>query len=105
MRYVFLAEVLQGGHDRAGRSVAQRAEGFSEDGVRDVEKFGEISFSTCSAFEPTQGDPVLRARDHCMVELLYGSGLRVGELVGLDVVASTPAGTMRAPAKIEATSS
>jgi integrase/recombinase XerC len=26
----------------------------------------------------------LRARDHCIVELLYGSGLRVGELVGLD---------------------
>ena len=31
------------------------------------------------------GDPVLRARDHCMVELLYGSGLRVAELVGLDL--------------------
>lgn len=29
-------------------------------------------------------DPRLEARDHCMVELLYGSGLRVGELVGLD---------------------
>jgi integrase/recombinase XerC len=27
----------------------------------------------------------LDARDRCMVELLYGSGLRVGELVGLDV--------------------
>ncbi|HMM86890.1 tyrosine recombinase XerC [Azohydromonas sp.] len=34
------------------------------------------------------GDPVLRARDHCIVELLYGCGLRVGELVGLDVAAS-----------------
>jgi integrase/recombinase XerC len=29
--------------------------------------------------------PALDARDHCMVELLYGCGLRVGELVGLDV--------------------
>jgi integrase/recombinase XerC len=37
-----------------------------------------------AAFEPSQGDPVLRARDHCVVELLYGSGLRVAELVGLD---------------------
>jgi integrase/recombinase XerC len=32
-----------------------------------------------------EGDPALAARDHCMVELLYGCGLRVGELVGLDV--------------------
>jgi integrase/recombinase XerC len=30
-------------------------------------------------------NPVLAARDHCIVELLYGCGLRVGELVGLDV--------------------
>ena len=37
-----------------------------------------------AAFEPSQGDPVLRARDRCMVELLYGCGLRVAELVGLD---------------------
>ena len=27
----------------------------------------------------------LRLRDHCIVELLYGCGLRVGELTGLDV--------------------
>jgi integrase/recombinase XerC len=32
----------------------------------------------------TQGHPALRARDHAVVELLYSSGLRVGELVGLD---------------------
>lgn len=35
-----------------------------------------------------QGDPWVQARDTAMVELMYGSGLRVGELVGLDVVAS-----------------
>ena len=29
-------------------------------------------------------DAVLAARDQCIVELLYGCGLRVGELVGLD---------------------
>ena len=35
-----------------------------------------------------EGDGPLAARDQCMVELLYGCGLRVGELVGLDVAAS-----------------
>ena len=36
-------------------------------------------------------DPWLEARDVAMVELLYGCGLRVGELVGLDVQASSAA--------------
>jgi integrase len=36
-------------------------------------------------------DPWLEARDAAMVELLYGCGLRVGELVGLDVKASVGA--------------
>ena len=34
-----------------------------------------------------EADPALDARDHCIVELLYGCGLRIGELVGLDVAA------------------
>jgi integrase/recombinase XerC len=37
------------------------------------------------------GDPALDARDRCIVELLYGCGLRVGELVGLDVQAGADA--------------
>ena len=37
------------------------------------------------------GDPWLDARDAALVELLYGSGLRVGELTGLDTVASDAA--------------
>ena len=41
--------------------------------------------------EGPAGDPALRARDHCIVELLYGCGLRVGELVGLDAAASVRA--------------
>lgn len=36
----------------------------------------------------TQDDPWLEARDRAMVEMMYGSGLRVGELTGLDVQAS-----------------
>jgi integrase/recombinase XerC len=36
-------------------------------------------------------DPRLAARDHAIVELLYGSGLRVGELVALDLRASDAA--------------
>lgn len=36
-------------------------------------------------------DPWLEARDAAIVELLYGCGLRVGELTGLDVQASSQA--------------
>jgi integrase/recombinase XerC len=36
-------------------------------------------------------DPWLEARDAAMVELLYGCGLRVGEMVGLDAQASAGA--------------
>ena len=42
-------------------------------------------------FSNTDADAWLEARDRAMVELLYGSGLRVGELVGLDVQASEQA--------------
>ncbi|MGZ5266208.1 MAG: tyrosine recombinase XerC [Caldimonas sp.] len=37
------------------------------------------------------GDPVLAIRDTCVAELLYGCGLRVGELVGLDAAAGAQA--------------
>ncbi len=43
-----------------------------------------------ASFE-SDDDAWLEARDAAMVELLYGSGLRVGELVGLDVVPSKTA--------------
>ncbi len=48
-----------------------------------------------AAFEPpvpTEASPLdeaLAARDRCMTELLYGSGLRIAELLDLDVRAST----------------
>jgi integrase/recombinase XerC len=38
-----------------------------------------------------EADPWLEARDAAIVELLYGCGLRVGELVGLDAVPSKDA--------------
>ena len=43
------------------------------------------AMALADAPEPADADPVLSARDHCIVELLYGCGLRVGELVALDV--------------------
>jgi integrase/recombinase XerC len=42
-------------------------------------------------FADEAGDPWLEARDAAIVELLYGCGLRVGELVGLDAVAGSQA--------------
>jgi integrase/recombinase XerC len=42
-------------------------------------------------FSADEDDPWLEARDAAIVELLYGCGLRVGELVGLDAQASKDA--------------
>ncbi len=44
-----------------------------------------------ASFEGEDGDTALRARDHAIAELLYGCGLRVGELVGLDLRAGDAA--------------
>jgi len=51
--------------------------------VDDAMRFSEASHA--------QGDPWVQTRDSAMVELMYGSGLRVGELVGLDTAASVQA--------------
>ena len=44
-----------------------------------------------ASFHCDDNDPWLEARDAAMTELLYSSGLRVGELTGLDAVASRDA--------------
>ena len=44
-----------------------------------------------ASFVAEDDNPIRDARDHCITELLYGCGLRMGELVGLDVQASTTA--------------
>ncbi len=44
-----------------------------------------------ASYHSDSNDPRLEARDAAITELLYGSGLRVGELVGLDVTASDSA--------------
>ncbi len=44
-----------------------------------------------ASYANDQASPVREARDHCITELLYGCGLRIGELVGLDVQASRQA--------------
>jgi integrase/recombinase XerC len=44
-----------------------------------------------AAFTSAGNDPWLEVRDAAMVELLYGGGLRVAELTGLDAVASATA--------------
>jgi integrase/recombinase XerC len=44
-----------------------------------------------ATYANADADPWLEARDAAIVELLYGCGLRVGELVGLDAVASSGA--------------
>jgi integrase/recombinase XerC len=40
-----------------------------------------------ASFVEEADSPALEARDRCITELLYGCGLRIGELVGLDVQA------------------
>ncbi len=50
-----------------------------------------VALADHHAAETDGGDPRLDTRDHCIVELLYGCGLRVGELIGLDIGAGAQA--------------
>ena len=50
-----------------------------------------VQLASFAAEAGGSADAFLEARDQCITELLYGCGLRIGELVGLDVQASSRA--------------
>jgi integrase/recombinase XerC len=50
-----------------------------------------VQLARFEADDASKTHPMLEARDHCITELLYGCGLRIAELVGLDVQASSQA--------------
>ncbi len=59
--------------------------------VDEAVQLASFQAGTQADTEGGASDPALEARDHCITELLYGCGLRIGELVGLDVRASATA--------------
>ena len=56
-----------------------------------VDEAVQLASFEAGSSQGTAGNPSLEARDRCITELLYGCGLRIGELVGLDVQASNSA--------------
>ncbi len=61
-------------------------------GAKPLPKALSVDHAMALAEAPADDDahnPVLAARDQCIVELLYGCGLRVGELTGLDLQAGS----------------
>jgi len=72
---------------REGAVPANPADGLKPPkAARPLPKALPVDQAVALAEAMPDGDaPALRARDHCIVELLYGCGLRVGELVALDV--------------------
>jgi integrase/recombinase XerC len=81
---------------REGRVRANPVEGIrAPKAPKPLPKALSVDHAVALAEHAPAGDTpearALAARDHAMVELLYGCGLRVGELVGLDLVASPQA--------------
>ena len=78
---------------RQGAVAANPVEGIrAPKAPRPLPKALSVEQAVALARHETQhSPPALAARDHAIAELLYGSGLRVGELTGLDLQASTAA--------------
>ncbi len=61
-------------------------------GAKPLPKALSVEHAVALAEHAGEADhPALAARDHAIVELLYGSGLRVAEVLGLDVEAGSAA--------------
>ncbi len=94
----FFAWCCQQGHLSANPVLGVRApkatkplpKALNVDQAVQLADFKRVSNATLSAGARAEGE-WLEARDALVVELLYGSGLRIGELVGLDVQASVAA--------------
>ncbi len=54
-------------------------------GAIDVDRMSRLLDTSPEPTEQAGTDPVLAARDHAILELFYSSGLRLAELVGLDL--------------------
>ena len=77
---------------RSGAVAANPVDGVrAPKAAKPLPKALSIDHSVALAEHRGSGDAALEARDKCIVELLYGSGLRIAELVGLDVQASADA--------------
>lgn len=61
---------------------------LADGGAGDTNRAGGLAIhatTTAANTDRPDDDPAIAARDQCIVELLYGCGLRVAELVGLDL--------------------
>ncbi len=59
--------------------------------VDEAVQLASFDANAADGADGADADPFLEARDQCITELLYGCGLRIGELVGLDAQASAKA--------------
>ncbi len=74
---------------REGRVAANPVEGVrAPRAPKPLPKALSVDHAVALAAHRVEAAGPLAARDACVTELLYGCGLRVGELVGLDVAAS-----------------